>query len=193
MKRLIIILAVIYSSCSSSTVSPPSQSVVSHAFPLLVTDTLDFGSIPFGTSSNLNLIFKDTGSDTIEIISESLSDSSFSFPNFNSSLFAIIPGAEIKVPIRFQAKDYAAHAAFDTVRSHSHSLIVPLRGSGRSFSSMFDLPPKEISVVLNGLIGNWDGYPSTGFEFDAGSLILWRDTIELQDNYNDPIYGATAL
>lgn len=190
MKRSIIILAVIFSSCSTSVVPPPSNSIVSHGFPLLVTDTLDFGSIPVGTSSTLNLDFKDTGSDTVEIISESLSDSSFSFPNFASTLFAIVPGQEIKVPIQFQAKDYAPHMGFDSVRSHSNSLIVPLRGSGRLFSSMFDVPPKEIYVELKGLLGNWDGPPTTDFEFDAGSLTRWKDTIELQNSYNDPVYGS---
>ena len=192
MKRLIITLAVIASSCSTPTVPSPSKNAITHVVPLLVTDSLDFGSIPIGTSSDLNIHFKDTGSDSVDVIAQSLSDSSFSFPNFNSTLFEILPSAEVSVPIRFQPKDYASHNGFDTVRSHSQAWIVSLKGAGRTFSSMFDLPPKEITISLGGLIGK-DEYASSphdfSFEFDANKLQQWRDTLVFANSsYSDDNY-----
>jgi Abnormal spindle-like microcephaly-assoc'd, ASPM-SPD-2-Hydin len=136
---------------------------------LSIPDTINFGMVRAGVAKDTNIIFKNTGTDTIFITSQSFSNSSFKLSNSSQSKLSIAPGTSQTVSIQFLPSDTSPVLGYDTIRTAYKTSILVLRGGAVPFSSIFLSAPSMIYIGLSGLIGkdtNGTTHPFT-FSFSA--------------------------
>ena len=171
-----VLSAALFSACTSSQ-SPPRAT--SSLTALSIPDTINFGAVQLGTLRDTLVQFQNNGTDTIEITSQSISGSSFSFVDPSQRVFSLAPGAKKSVEIRFNPKDTLGNQGIDTVFSQGASRIIILSGAGIPFNSFFFKAPSLIVISLTGLISE-DAGSSSGehsFYFEAPLTSQGHDTL----------------
>ena len=152
MKLSIIIVPIVCLIGCSSPQAPPL--ITGTMIPgLTIPDTIDFGVVRAGIAKDTNIVFKNTGSDTIKITSQRFSDPAFKLSNVSQSTLGIGPSTSQAVSIQFLPLDTSSALGYDTIRTANKTNIIVLRGSVIPFSSLFPTPPRSITVILTGLLG----------------------------------------
>lgn len=134
---------------------------------LSIPDTIDFGVIRAGTTKDSNIVFKNTGTDTLKITSQRFSNSSFKLSNASQSQMSIAPGASETVSVQFLPSDTSSVLGYDTIRTAYKTSIIVLRGRAVPFSSGFLIAPKEIYISLSGVIATPDTSQTYSLTFSA--------------------------
>jgi hypothetical protein len=128
---------------------------------LSVPDTINFGIVRAGIARDSSVIFKNTGIDTLKIISQGFSNSAFRLSNTSQSKLTIAPITNQSVNIQYTPSDTSNTFGFDTIRTAYKTYILLLQGSAIPFSSTFPIAPTEIVISLTGVIGAPYGLPNT--------------------------------
>ncbi len=116
---------------------------------LSIPDTLNFGMVRAGIMKDTNVVFKNIGTDTIQITSQRFSNSAFTLSDTSKSHLNIAPGDSQTVAIQFFPSDTTAILGYDTIRTANKTNIIVLRGGAIPFSSGFLIAPKEIAILTN--------------------------------------------
>ena len=154
---------------------------------LSIPDTIDFGMVRAGLSKTLSVTFENTGSDSLHITSQTISDSFFQEdPRWKQ--FNIAPDSSQIANITYIPHD-SIDVAYDTLRSGNKVKVITLRGREVPFSSGFLSAPKEITISLTGVIGETYAYESPytfSFYYDELSNLL-----QFHDSVYD-FYGSSS-
>ncbi len=137
--------------CSSPQAPPPPTGTTIPG--LNIPDTIDFGMVRAGIAKDTNIVFRNSGTDTIKISSQRFSDSAFKLSNVSQSQLSIAPGASQTVTVQFLPTDISSALGYDTIRTANKTNIIVLRGSAIPFSSLFPTPPNNVTVTVTGLLG----------------------------------------
>ncbi len=162
---------------------------------LSIPDTINFGAVRAGVAKDSNIVFKNTGTDTLKITSQRFSNSAFTLSNASQSQMSIAPGATQTVGIQFLPSDTSSDLGYDTIRTAYKTYILVLRGEGIPFSSFFPSASISINVKLTGLIGNDSVTGSTIYNFDFGAALIsqsWEDTLQFSYYYVDASDSSSA-
>jgi hypothetical protein len=163
---------------------------------LTVPDTINFGAVRAGIAKDSNIVFKNTGIDTLKITSQRFSDSSFKLSNASQNQMSIVPGATQTVGVQFLSSDTSSVLGYDTIRTPFKTKIIVLRGRTIPFSSLFTSAPTSVTVTLTGLLGKdaVAGNSTYNFSFYTSSgPQQWSDTLHFSFSYVDesnPTYGS---
>src|SRR5581483_9504111 len=156
---------------------------------LSVIDTINFGVIKAGTTKDTSILFKNTGSDTLQIMSQQFSNSAFKLSKASQNLLTIPPGASQSVSIQFSPSDTSQATGFDTIHTAYKTYIIELQGNAIPFSSIFKSAPSVISISLSGVIGTpgRDGSPYT-------FLFSYEEPVDLSHDVDSSysFYGSTG-
>ncbi len=119
---------------------------------LTIPDSVNFGTVKAGITKDTNILFKNTGSDTLKILSQTFSNPKFKLGNSSQSQLAIAPGARWSVDLQFAPSDTSVSFGYDTIRTAYKAYVLVLRGNSIQYSSIFLCAPKFIDVSLTGVI-----------------------------------------
>ena len=152
MKLLILILMSITYLAGCSAPQAPIATGTTSIPGLSNPDTIDFGMVRAGVSKTLSVTFRNTGSDSLHITSQTISDPFFQEDSYWKQ-FYIAPDSSRILNMTYFPHD-SIDIAFDTLRSGNGTNIITLRGREVPFSSGFPSAPKEITISLTGVIGH---------------------------------------